>query len=84
MDSSSVISASLQEAVDDCKEAVKLKPDNLKTMVVAVRALRGLKDFQKALDMLDIAEQIQGVDMSTVKGVREEVIREMKEHMLQI
>ena len=70
--------------MDDCKEAVKLKPDKLKTMVVAVRALRGLKDFQKAVDMLDIAEQIQGVDMSTVKGVREDVIREMKEHMLHL
>ena len=59
-----------QEAVDDCKEAIKLKQDNLKTMVIIVKALRALKDFQKALDMLEIAEKIPNVDMKIVDNNR--------------
>jgi hypothetical protein len=47
-----------------------------------VRALRGMKDYQKALDMLDIAEQISDVNMETTQGCRQEVIAEMKEYML--
>ena len=73
-----------QEAVDDCKEAIKLKQDNLKTIIVAVKALRGMKDFQKAFDMLEIAEQIPDVDMKVVDKYRKETTKEMKEHMLKI
>ena len=73
-----------QEAVDDCKEAIKLKQDSLKTIIVAVKALRGMKDFQKALDMLEIAEQIPDVDAKLVDKYRRETTREMKEHMLKI
>lgn len=73
-----------QQALDDCKEAIKLKQDSLKTIVVAVRALRGMKDFQKAMDMLEVAEQIPGVDMATVDSYRREVTKEMKEHLLKI
>ena len=70
--------------MDDCKEAIKLKQDNLKTIVVAVKALRGMKDFQKAFDMLEIAEQIPDVDMKVVDKYRKETTKEMKEHMLKI
>ena len=80
--SSAITSA--QEAVDDCKEAIKLKQDSLKTIIVAVKALRGMKDFQKALDMLEIAEQIPDVDLKLVDKYRRETTREMKEHMLKI
>lgn len=73
-----------QEAVDDCKEAIKLKQDSLKTIIVAVKALRCMKDFQKALDMLEIAEQIPEVDMRLVDKYRRETTREMKEHLLKI
>ena len=73
-----------QEAVNDCKEAIKLKQDSLKTIIVAVKALRGMKDFQKAFDMLEIAEQIPGVDMKVVEKYRKETTKEMKEHMLKI
>ena len=73
-----------QEAVDDCKEAIKLKQDSLKTIIVAVKALRGMKDFQKAFDMLEIAEQIPDVDMKVVEKYRKETTKEMKEHMLKI
>ena len=73
-----------KEAVDNCKEAIKLKQDSLKTIIVAVRALRGMKDFQKALDMLEIAEQIPEVDMKMVDKYRRETTKEMKEHMLKI
>ena len=51
---------------------------------MAVRALRGMKDFQKALDMLEIAEQIPEVDMKMVDKYRRETTKEMKEHMLKI
>ena len=71
-----------KEAVDDCKEAIKLKQDNLKTMVIIVKALRGMKDFQKALDMLEIAEKIPDVDMKIVEQHRREVVTEMKHNML--
>ena len=70
--------------MDDCKEAIKLKQDSLKTIIVAVKALRGMKDFQKAFDMLEIAEQIPGVDMKVVDKYRKETTKEMKEHMLKI
>ena len=73
-----------KEAVDNCKEAIKLKQDSLKTIIVAVRALRGMKDFQKALDMLEIAEQIPEVDMKMVDKYRRETTKEMKDHMLKI
>lgn len=71
-----------QEAVDDCKEAIKLKQDNLKTIVIIIKALRGLKDFQKALDMLEIAEKIPNVDRKIVDLHRREVVVEMKQNML--
>ena len=70
--------------MDDCKEAIKLKQDSLKTIVVAVKALRGMKDFQKALDMLEIAEQIPDVDVKLVDKYRSETTKEMKQHMLKI
>ena len=70
--------------MDDCKEAIKLKQDSLKTIIVAVKALRGMKDFQKAFDMLEIAEQIPDVDMKVVEKYRKETTKEMKEHMLKI
>ena len=80
----SIESCFAQEAVDDCKEGIKLKQDSLKTIIVAVKALRGMKDFQKALDMLEIAEQIPDVDLKLVDKYRRETTKEMKEHMLKI
>ena len=70
-----------QEAVDDCKEAIKLKQDNLKTIIIITKALRGMKDFQKALDMLDIAEKIPDVNMKIVEEARKETIADMKHFM---
>ena len=70
-----------QEAVDDCKEAIKLKQDNLKTIIIITKALRGMKDFQKALDMLDIAEKIPDVNMKIVEEARKETIADMKQFM---
>ena len=70
-----------QEAVDDCKEAIKLKQDNLKTIIIITKALRGMKDFQKALDMLDIAEKIPDVNMKIVEEARKETITDMKQFM---
>ena len=67
-----------QEAIDDCKEAIKLKQDNLKTIIIITKGLRGLKDYQKALDMMDIAEKIPDVDLKIVKENRKEIISEMK------
>ena len=71
-----------QAAVDDCKEAIKIKQDNLKTIIIIVKALRGLKDFQKALDMLEIAEKIPNVDLKVVDCTRREVVSEMKQNLL--
>ena len=70
-----------QKAVDDCKEAIKLKQDNLKTIIIITKALRGMKDFQKALDMLDIAEKIPDVNMKIVEEARKETIADMKQFM---
>ena len=70
-----------QEAVDDCKEAIKLKQDKLKTIIIITKALRGMKDFQKALDMLDIAEKIPDVNMKIVEEARKETIADMKQFM---
>ena len=70
-----------QEAVDDCKEAIKLKQDNLKTIIIITKALRGMKDFQKALDMLEIAEKIPDVNMKIVEEARKETIADMKQFM---
>ena len=69
--------------MEDCKEAIKLKQDNLKTIVIITRALRGMKDYQKALDMLEIAEKIPGVDMKIVENNRKEIIVEMKQFMME-
>ena len=68
-----------QEAVDDCKEAIKLKQDNLKTIIIITKALRGMKDYQKALDMLEIAEKIPEVNIKIVEETRKETIADMKQ-----
>ena len=70
-----------QDAIDDCKEAIKLKQDNLKTYAIIVRALRGMKDYQKALDTLEVAEQIPNVDTRLLKEIRQETIKEMKAYL---
>ena len=70
-----------QDAIDDCKEAIKLKQDNLKTYAIIVRALRGMKDYQKALDTLEVAEQIPNVDIRLLKEIRQETIKEMKAYL---
>ena len=69
--------------MDDCKEAIKLKQDNLKTIVIITKALRGQRDYQKALDMLELAEKIPGVDIKVVEDHRQEIIAEMKQHMME-
>ena len=71
-----------QDAVDDCKLAIKLKQDNLKTIVIITKALRGMKDYQKALDMLELAEKIPEVDMKIVEANRKEIVVEMKQYMM--
>ena len=70
--------------MEDCKEAIKLKQDNLKTIVIITKALRGMRDYQKALDMLEIAEKIPGVDMKIVENNRKEIIVEMKQYMMEV
>ena len=67
-----------QDAIDDCKEAIKLKQDNLKTIIIITRGLRGLKDYQNALDMLDIAENIPEVDKNIVEENRKIISAEKK------
>ena len=69
--------------MEDCKEAIKLKQDNLKTIVIITKALRGMRDYQKALDMLEIAEKIPSVDMKIVENNRKEIIVEMKQYMME-
>ena len=69
--------------MEDCKEAIKLKQDNLKTIVIITKALRGMRDYQKALDMLEIAEKIPRVDMNIVENNRKEIIVEMKQYMME-
>ena len=70
-----------QDAVDDCKEAIKLKQDNLKTIIIITKALRGMKDYQKAMDMLELADKIPNVDKNIVAENRREIISEMKKFM---
>ena len=70
--------------MEDCKEAIKLKQDNLKTIVIITKALRGMRDYQKALDMLEIAEKIPSVDMKIVENNRKEIIVEMKQYMMEV
>ena len=70
-----------QDAVDDCKEAIKLKQDNLKTIIIITKALRGMKDYQKAMDMLELADKIPNVDKNVVAENRREIISEMKKFM---
>ena len=55
-----------------------MKQDNLKAIIIITKGLRGLKDYQKALDMIDIAEKIPDVDMKIVQENRKEIISEMK------
>ena len=40
-----------------------------------------MKDYQKALDMLEIAEQIPDVDLKIVNDHRKSIISELKMHM---
>ena len=42
-----------------------------------------MRDYQKALDMLEIAEKIPEVDMKIVEGNRSEIIAEMKVYMME-
>ena len=46
-----------------------------------VKALRGLKNFQKALDVLEVAENFPDVNTKIIETNRRQIIEEMKEHM---
>ena len=63
------------------QEAIKLKQDCLKTIIISTKALRGLKDFQKALDVLEVAENFPDVNSKILETNRRQIIEEMKEHM---
>lgn len=40
-----------------------------------------MKDFQKALDVLEVAENFPDVNMKILETNRRQIIEEMKEHM---
>ena len=41
-----------------------------------------MRDYQKALDMLEIAEKVPEVDMKIVEANRKEIVVEMKQYMM--
>ena len=45
------------------------------------KALRGMQDFQKALDVIEVAENLPNVNMKIVETNRRQIIAEMKGHM---
>ena len=74
------------EAIEDCKAAIKLKPAFIKAHVHLAKALQGRGEFQKALDILEIAENIPEKSSSwaeVLKKYRQEVVRDMKRNLLQ-
>lgn len=46
------------------------------------RALKGRGEFQEALDVLDVAEEMSADQGRAIRVYKEEVIKAMKEHML--
>jgi tetratricopeptide (TPR) repeat protein len=69
-------------AVEDCKQAIKLKPDSVKAQIHLSRALKGRGEFQAAIDVLEIAEDISSEHTKIIRGYKQEVIADMKEHLI--
>lgn len=71
-------------AIEDCKAAIKLRADFIKAQITLARALKGKKDFQKALSILELAEDNSTGFEKVIDGYRREIIKEMKEKMLEV
>lgn len=63
--------------------AIKLDPGSNKAMVHMAKALQGRQDFQKALDILDIAlDNCSDSFKDVINKYKLEVIRDMKKSIL--
>ena len=70
-------------AVEDCKAAIKLDPESVKAKIHLARALKGLREFQKAVDVLEVAEETSQGYTEVIRDYRRAIIKEMKAEMLE-
>ena len=61
------------EAQKDCEAAIKLKPDYTKAYIHLAKALKGLKEEKKALEVLNIAESISNDTIAVIRKYKEEI-----------
>ena len=70
------------EASNDCKTAIKWKPDSIKAHVWLSRALRELGEFQEAIDVLERAEGMAEDQANVLKKDKIEIIEKQKKAAL--
>ncbi len=64
------------------RQAIKLKPDLIKAQIHLSRALKGLGDYQGAIDVLEIAEECSSGYEEVIGGYKRDVIQQMKHSMI--
>merc|ERR1712062_551049 len=69
-------------AAQDCRHALKLKPDFVKAFIHLAKALKELGEFQEAIDTLERAEDLSNEQASVVKKYKLEMIEQQKKSFL--
>ena len=72
-----------EEAIEDCRAAIKLNPRSIKAQIHLARALHGRGEFQKAIDILELAEEDSKGHTEVINKYKEEVIADMKKYLLE-
>ena len=61
-------------AQKDCEAAIKLKADYTKAYIHLARALKGLQEEKKALEVLNIAESISQDTLAVIQKYKQEIM----------
>lgn len=70
------------EAILDCKKAIKLNPKSIKAQVHLAKALHGKGELQKAIEILEIAEEYSKEHTGVISKYKMDIIADMKEALL--
>ncbi|TRY70549.1 hypothetical protein TCAL_04477 [Tigriopus californicus] len=70
------------QAITDCKEAIKLNPKSIKAQVHLAKALHGKGELQKAIDILEIAEECSKEHTDVIAKYKMDIITDMKKTLL--
>ena len=70
-------------AVEDCKAALKLNPESVKAKIHLARALKAMGEFQKAVEVLEVAEDTSEGYTEVIRDYKNGIIKDMKAALLE-